>query len=108
MSYNFNDAEKSRILQSVAESTGLSLVNGVYTDVEGADKNSVPAYQAIYDVINERLDSPEGLDAATISQLKSAKAWLSAAIELKLGENWPDGVLRDTIKKPARYSIYGS
>lgn len=88
MSYQFSYTERATVLAGIAQSTGIVATETGYSLVSGADVNCVPAYEALLGVIDAKLSDVSQFDAATMSDLRNCKSWLSVAIGANGGEGF--------------------
>src|SRR5476649_2579014 len=96
MSYVFNDSEKRRIFDAVSVCDGmtLGLNRESYEPVAIEGRNCAPFYQALSDIIGEKLSGRIIFDSEVELTLKSAKLWLDVAIDANGGRGAYSALIR--------------
>ncbi|KPW93228.1 calcium-binding protein [Pseudomonas syringae pv. coryli] len=94
MAYIFTAEEQNVIKNALKESDGLILIEGAsqyrYNELGG---NAVPVYTAIYEILTARMTDPH-ISQADLESIKSARLWLSVAIEANGGEGFYSDIIR--------------
>jgi Ca2+-binding RTX toxin-like protein len=105
MSYTFTAAEQEHIRAAIAASSGLTWNGRQYDEVRRAGTDAVPLYQALSNLIAQKLATPGALDTATASDLKSAKLWLDVAIGANSGSGMHSAFIRAFTNEQGRLRL---
>ena len=96
MSYVFNDSEKRKIFDAVSKCDGMVFEpkRKFYDAVAIEGRNCAPFYQALSDIIGEKLSGRDFFDSHVKGTLKSAKLWLDVAIDANGGRGAYSALIR--------------
>ena len=96
MSYVFSVLEKKRIFDAVSICDGMVFdsVKEEYKAVAIESKNCVPFYQALSDIIGEKLSGRVVFHETIKRTLRSAKLWLDVAIDANGGNGAYSALIR--------------
>jgi hypothetical protein len=96
MNYIFNDSEKRRIFDAVSKCDGMVFEpkRKFYDAVAIEGRNCAPFYQALSDIIGEKLSGRDFFDSHAKGTLKSAKLWLDVAIDANGGNGAYSALIR--------------
>lgn len=96
MSYVFNDSEKRKIFDAVSKCDGMVFEpkRKLYDAVAIEGRNCAPFYQALLDIIGEKLSGRDFFDSHVKGTLKSAKLWLDVAIDANGGNGAYSALIR--------------
>lgn len=96
MTYIFNDVEKEKILAAVSLCEGMRFDSKtqLYAAVGIKGLSCAPFYQALSDMIGEKLSGSTVFDEDTKKILKSAKLWLDVAIDANGGNGAYSALIR--------------